>query len=57
MRQTNYTKEECTEMLTKNTLEECIKIDLDIKEKTKEENIYVNQKIFKVISDEFHNRK
>lgn len=57
MRQTNYTKEECTEMLKKNSLEECIKIYLDIQEKPKEENISVNQKIFKVIREEFHNRK
>ena len=57
MRQTNYSKEECFEMLKKNTLEECIKIYLDVQENTIEDNLSINQKIFKVIREEFHNRK
>lgn len=57
MRQTNYTKEKCIEMLKTNTLEECILIFLDIQTETKEENLSTNQKIFKVIREEFHDRK
>ena len=57
MRQTNYTKEKCIEMLKTNTLEECISIFLDIQTETKEENLSTNQKIFKVIREEFHDRK
>lgn len=57
MRQTNYTKEKCIEMLKTNTLEECILIFLDIQTETKEENLSTNQKIFKAIREEFHDRK
>tara|TARA_B100001063_G_scaffold19978_1_gene15361 strand:+ start:348 stop:551 length:204 start_codon:yes stop_codon:yes gene_type:complete len=57
MRQTNYTKEKCIEMLKTNTLEECISIFLDIQTETKEENLSTNQKIFKAIREEFHDRK
>ena len=44
-------------MLKTNTLEECISIFLDIQTETKEENLSTNQKIFKAIREEFHDRK
>lgn len=52
MRQTNYTKEECTEMLKTYSLEECIIQYLQIKKK-EEPKKTTNQAIFKTIRDFF----
>jgi hypothetical protein len=52
MRQTTYTKEECTELLKTNTLEECISKYLNI-EKKEEPIKTTNQNIFKTIREFF----
>jgi len=52
MRQTNYTKEECTELLKTYSLEECIIQYLQIKKK-EEPKKTTNQAIFKTIRDFF----
>jgi len=52
MRQTNYTKEECIELLKKYSLEECIIQYLQIKKK-EEPKKTTNQAIFKTIRDFF----
>jgi hypothetical protein len=52
MRQTNYTKEECTELLKTYSVEECIIQYLQIKKK-EEPKKTTNQAIFKTIRDFF----
>jgi hypothetical protein len=52
MRQTTYTKEECTELLKTNTLEESISKYLNI-EKKEEPIKTTNQNIFKTIREFF----
>jgi hypothetical protein len=52
MRQTTYTKEECTELLKTYSLEECIIQYLQIKKK-EEPKKTTNQAIFKTIRDFF----
>ena len=52
MRQTTYTKEECTELLKTNTLEECISKYLNI-EKKEEPIKTTNQNIFKTLREFF----
>ncbi len=52
MRQTNYTKEECIELLKTYSLEECIIQYLQIKKK-EEPKKTTNQAIFKTIRDFF----
>jgi len=49
MRQTNYTKEECTELLKTYSVEECIIQYLQIKKRRTQET--TNQAIFKTIRD------
>ena len=50
MRQTQYTREEAEKALQTNTLENCIKQYLEVKEKPPE-TVSVNQGIFKSIRD------
>jgi hypothetical protein len=52
MRQTNYTKEECNELLKTYSVEECIIQYLQIKKK-EEPKKTTNQAIFKTIRDFF----
>ena len=52
MRQTNYTLDECIEMLKTKSVEECIKEFLGIVEK-KDESGTTNQKIFRSIREYF----
>lgn len=52
MRQTNYTKEECIELLKTNTLEECIMKYLNVAKKTEPVKT-TNQNIFKTIREFF----
>lgn len=52
MRQTNYTEEECTELLKTYSIEECIIQYLQIKKK-EEPKKTTNQAIFKTIRDFF----
>ena len=52
LRQTNYTENECKEMLKTHTIEECIKIFLEIPQKTEKERTF-NQNIFRAIREYF----
>jgi|TARA_B110000114_G_C14736509_1_gene255390 hypothetical protein len=53
MRQTNYDEKQCNKLFEENkTLEQCIILYLNI-EKKQEKELSMNQKIFKVIREEF----